>query len=104
MARTFVFTVALLALRATAQNASPFTDEKTGIRFNGYQDASGYRFGLALPETPGTDFIGQIVAPVNSTGGWAGVSMSSSMTDSLLMVAWPNGDEVISSFRKATCV
>ncbi|ORX92935.1 hypothetical protein BCR34DRAFT_629431 [Clohesyomyces aquaticus] len=102
MVRSLLLSTALLALRATAQSASPFTDDKTGITFNGYQDASGYRFGLALPETPGADFIGQIVGPVNSTGGWAGISMSPSMTDSLLIVAWPNGDEVVSSFRKAT--
>ncbi|KAF2463794.1 FAD/NAD(P)-binding domain-containing protein [Lindgomyces ingoldianus] len=102
MARSVLLSGALLVLHVTAQTASPFTDDKTGITFNGFQHYSGYRFGLALPENPSTDFIGQIVGPVNSTGGWAGVSMASSMTDHLLIVAWPNGDEVVSSFRKAT--
>ena len=82
--------------------ASPFTDEASGITFNGISHASGYRFGIAVPENPTTDFIAQIVAPVNSTGGWGGFGMGSSMRNNLLVVAWPNGDEVVSSFRKAT--
>ncbi|KAF2193911.1 hypothetical protein K469DRAFT_744689 [Zopfia rhizophila CBS 207.26] len=102
MVRSFFLSTILLAFRAVAQTASPYTDDKSGITFTGFQDVSGFRFGIALPENPTTDFIGQIVCPVNSTGGWAGVSMGSSMTNKLLIVAWPNGDEVVSSFRKAT--
>jgi cellobiose dehydrogenase (acceptor) len=101
MARSFILLPALLAIRATAQTSSPFTDDKSGISFNGYTDATtGFRFGVALPESPTTDFIGQIVAPI--TEGWAGGSMGQSMTGNLLIVAWPNGDEVMSSFRLAT--
>lgn len=104
MARSFIISTALFALRSVAQSSSPFTDDKTGITFNGYtHPTTGYRLGLALPENPTTDFIGQIVAPINSTGGgWAGFSMGQSMTGNLLVVAWPNGDEVVSSFRLAT--
>jgi cellobiose dehydrogenase (acceptor) len=101
MTRSFFLSSALL-VAAAAQSASPYTDDKTGIIFNGFQHASGFRFGIALPESPTTDFIGQLVGPVNSSGGWVGASMSSSMTDSLLLVAWPHEQDVISSFRKAT--
>src|ERR1700712_2279788 len=104
MTRAFLLS-ALFALRAAAQTASPYTDDKTGITFNGYTDSTDYRLGIALPESPTTDFIAQIVAPVNSTGGGlAGFSMGSSMSGNLLIVAWPNGDEVVSSFRLATYV
>lgn len=102
MAHSFLLCTTLLAIRAVAQTASLYSDDKTGITFNGYQDESGYRFGIALPENPASDFIGQIVGPIDSSGGWAGVSMGSSMKEKLLVVAWPNGEEVISSFRKAT--
>jgi cellobiose dehydrogenase (acceptor) len=101
MARSILLSYAFLALRVAAQTASPYTDDNSGITFNGYNNA-GFRFGIALPESPTTDFIAQIVAPVNSTGGWGGFSMGSSMAGNLLVVAWPNGDEVVSSFRLAT--
>jgi cellobiose dehydrogenase (acceptor) len=32
--------------------------------------------------------------------GWSGVSLGGGMTSSLLIVAWANGDEVVSSFRE----
>lgn len=104
MSRSLFLSSALLALRAVAQTSSPYTDANSGISFNGYQHSSGYTFGIALPETPTTDFIGQIVAPVGSTGGWASFAMGQSMTGNLLIVAWPNGDEVVTSFREATWV
>ncbi|KAF2713498.1 carbohydrate-binding module family 1 protein [Pleomassaria siparia CBS 279.74] len=102
MARSFILYSALLAMKVAAQTSSPYTDAKTGISFNGFKHASGYTFGIALPETPTTDFIGQIVAPVGTAGGWAGFTMGQSMSGSLAVVAWPNGDEVVSSFRKAS--
>ena len=103
MARSFVLSTALFALGAVAQTSHSYTDAKTGIDFRGYTDAkTGYTFGLALPENPTTDFIAQIQAPITNGGGWAGFSMGQSMTGNLLVVAWPNDGEVISSFRKAT--
>jgi cellobiose dehydrogenase (acceptor) len=77
MARSFFVSSALLALRVAAQTSSQFTDENTGITFNGYQHISGYRFGIALPEKPTTDFIAQVQAPITNDGGWAGFSMVS---------------------------
>ncbi|KAI8931525.1 hypothetical protein NX059_011182 [Plenodomus lindquistii] len=103
MSRSLLVSSALFALRAVAQTtSSPYTDANTGIKFTGLQHASGYTLGIALPETPGTDFIAQIQAPIANGGGWAGFSMGQSMTGNLLVVAWPNEGEVVSSFRKAT--
>ncbi|KAL5114597.1 hypothetical protein ACEQ8H_007502 [Pleosporales sp. CAS-2024a] len=100
MARSLILSSALFALQATAQSAAPYTDAKTGITFTGYRDATGYTFGIALPETPGKDFIAQIQSPI--TAGWAGFSMGQSMVGNLLAVAWPSQGKVMSSFRLAT--
>ncbi|KAI5274967.1 FAD/NAD(P)-binding domain-containing protein [Aureobasidium subglaciale] len=88
------------ALSAFAQSIA-YNDPNTGIDFMSYEDTkSGARFGVATPETLGADFIGQIVAP--TTEGWAGLDMSAQMANHILIVAWPNGDEVMSSIREAT--
>jgi cellobiose dehydrogenase (acceptor) len=100
MARSFIVSSALFALQAAAQSATPYTDDKTGITFNGYQQPSGFKFGIALPEKPSTDFIAQIQSPI--TEGWAGFSMGQSMVGNLLAVAWPHDGKVVSSFRLAT--
>lgn len=47
---------------ADAQSASAYSDPNTGIDFQAYKDDSGYQFGIALPETLGSDFIGQLVS------------------------------------------
>lgn len=101
MARSFLISSALFALQAVAQSATPYTDAKTGITFNGFKDElRGFTFGIALPENPSTDFIAQIQSPI--TEGWAGFSMGQSMVGNLLAVAWPSNGEVVSSFRLAT--
>ncbi|TRM61777.1 hypothetical protein BD626DRAFT_500484 [Schizophyllum amplum] len=71
----------LLSLPAAAQDTTaPFTDINTGIEFQAYtDDALGYQFGIALPETVTTEFIGQLVVPLNGTAGWAGVSFGASI-------------------------
>lgn len=59
-----VATVAALGLAVqsvSAQSSSAYTDAATGIAFQRYYDTSGYSFGIALPETPTTDFIAQMV-------------------------------------------
>jgi len=54
-----------LLLLATAAGvyaqSSPYTDANTGIAFEGYEDTTGFKFGMALPQTIGSDFIGQMV-------------------------------------------
>ena len=41
------------------------------------------------------------VAPV-TVDGYAGVSLGGNMVNKLLIVAWPHGDTIVSSFRQAT--
>lgn len=91
---TLVILTALWAM-ASAQTVA-FKDPKTNITFQQYTSDNGFSFGIALPEASSTGFIGQISA---GTRGWAAVSLTGSMTDGVVVVAWPNGDEVVSSLR-----
>lgn len=66
-----------------------YTDPDTGIPFYGYVVPGGYRFGLVMPEKPTSDFIMQLMAPLEEDGhGWVGVSMGASMKGSLLLITW----------------
>jgi hypothetical protein len=88
-----------LASLAAAQTAVPYTDAKSGITFNYLALSSGYFFGLTLPAngTGNTDFI----ATIGGKGtGWSGVSLGGGMLNKLLIAAWPNGQSIVSSFRK----
>ncbi|KAK7532811.1 GMC oxidoreductase, partial [Phyllosticta citribraziliensis] len=89
---------ALTGVASAGMSTTAYTDSKTEIDFQQFSDAdSGFAFGVALPKSPGKDFIGQIVAPGT---GWGGVSLTSSMMASVLIAAWPNGDDVVGSIRK----
>lgn len=92
------------SLAAAQTTPSPYTDAKSGITFNAYiVPSTGYFFGLALPQntTGNTDFI----ATIGGKGtGWSGVSLGGAMLNKLLVVAWPNGQSVLGSFRKAAYV
>jgi cellobiose dehydrogenase (acceptor) len=100
MARFAALLPLAYALGALAQSVA-YNDPNTGIDFMSFQDSeSGARFGVATPETLGKDFIGQIVAP--TTQGWAGLDMSAQMANHILVVAWPNGEEVMASVREAS--
>jgi cellobiose dehydrogenase (acceptor) len=100
MARFAALLPLAYALGAFAQSVA-YNDPNTGIDFMSFQDSeSGARFGVATPETLGKDFIGQIVAP--TTQGWAGLDMSAQMANHILVVAWPNGEEVMASVREAS--
>lgn len=92
----------LARMATAATTASAYTDAKTGIDFMQYSANGGaFSFGIALPEKVETDFIGQLVVPITKTGGWGAVSLAGSMLNHLLLVAWANGDEVVSTFRTA---
>jgi cellobiose dehydrogenase (acceptor) len=93
---------AAMALGASAAGTLNYTDSNTGISFAGYSDGKGYLFGMALPETIGSDVIIQLVAPATDGAGWAGMSFGTEMANKLLLCAWPNGDEVMTSPRMAT--
>lgn len=99
MAR-FILPLLTFALGAVAQSVA-YTDPNTNIDFMSYYDSdTETRWGVATPETLGKDLIIQMVAP--TTVGWAGFDLGTAMSNKLLVVAWPNGDEVMSSFRLAT--
>lgn len=86
---------ATAALATTAYN-----DPLTGIDFQRYQSGA-YSFGIAVPETVGSDFIGQMVVPLTDAGGWGAVSLKGGMLNGLLFVTWADGDDIITSFRLA---
>ncbi|KAF4634645.1 hypothetical protein G7Y89_g3462 [Cudoniella acicularis] len=89
------------AARVCAQSTS-YVDPNSGITFQQSSDSTtGFSFGLALPSTVGSDFIGQMVIPTNGTG-YGGVSMISSMVGGLLIVAWLNDNSVLASFRETS--
>ncbi|KAH6613834.1 hypothetical protein C7974DRAFT_437223 [Boeremia exigua] len=88
----------LLRLATAATTPVAYTDPNTDIDFQ-LLDANGnFSIAIALPETIDTDFIGQLVVP---TGGWGAVSFGGGMLNRLLLVAWANGEEIVSSFRIA---
>ncbi|KAJ4359826.1 uncharacterized protein N0V89_000382 [Didymosphaeria variabile] len=88
-----------IATLVGAQTAAPYTDAKSGITFQAYQHTTGYFLGIALPDDPtgNTDFI----ATIGGKGtGWSGASLAGPMKNALLVLAWPNSNAVVSSFRK----
>ncbi|KZL68600.1 fungal cellulose binding domain-containing protein, partial [Colletotrichum incanum] len=97
-----------------AQSPTPtiYTDPGTGIVFNTWsastaQTAGGMTYGFALPEnaltTDANEYIGYLqCASKNGQGtGWCGLSLGGSMTNKLLLLAWPNAGEILTSFRWA---
>lgn len=90
----------LLAAAVSAQQTVDFVDEVSGIEFQNHaHESTGVEFGVALPSEPSSDFIGRVSAPISE--GYVAVSLGGNMIGRLLVVAWPNGDEVVSSFRQA---
>ncbi|RDL38364.1 Uncharacterized protein BP5553_02704 [Venustampulla echinocandica] len=96
-----LFFLPSLTLAASA-TTSTFTDTDTGITFQRFFGAkTQFGFGIALPENPTTDFIGQMDFPTPANAGWGGISLADEMVGPLLLVAWPTGNNVTSSFRLA---
>lgn len=95
----FASSLATAATVSAQASAAPYTDAKSGITFNAFQHASGYFFGIALPESSKND--SDFIATIGGKGtGWSGASLAGPMKNSLLVVAWPNGQTILSSFRK----
>lgn len=89
-----------IATIVSAQTAAPYTDAKSGITFQAYQ-TTNYFLGIALPDDPtgNTDFI----ATLGGKGtGWSGTSLVGPMKNALLVLAWPNSQTIVSSFRETT--
>ncbi|CAG8975376.1 hypothetical protein HYALB_00009517 [Hymenoscyphus albidus] len=99
--RSFATSLAFVAGAYAQSKAS--ADVNTGITFQAYSDTagSGFSFGAAVPTTIGSDFIGQIVAP-NNGSGYAGVALTPLMANSLLVIAWANGKDVVGSTYTAS--
>lgn len=111
MLASFFGLVGLLAGSVVAQSASQYVDSKTGIKFwqldvSDESAPGGYQYGVALPAVSQTqyqdEFIGHISSGLTNGAGWAGFSMGPTMTGNLLLVTWPNGKQVMGSFRFAT--
>ncbi|PIL27426.1 hypothetical protein GSI_10574 [Ganoderma sinense ZZ0214-1] len=87
---------------ALAQVAAPYTDPGNGFVFDGVTDAVyGVQYGIVLPQADtSTEFIGEIVAPIAAK--WIGLAFGGAMIGDLLLVAWPNGNEIVASTRYAT--
>jgi hypothetical protein len=104
---TLFFYVSLLPLiKAGDDGPTPvtisFTDPATNITFQRFFGAkSSFAFGIALPQNPSTDFIGQISCPTPNNAGWGGIALQDDMVGPLLLAAWPDGTTVRSSFRLA---
>ncbi|KAH8880829.1 CBD9-like protein [Thozetella sp. PMI_491] len=100
MAWLAILTLGVLALGVGAQDTTSYTDEVTGIIFQGYTSDTGMTVGMAASQDGSSkDFIGQITAPL--TQGWAGITLTGKMANALLVVAYPSGDSVVSSLRQA---
>ncbi|KAK0437789.1 cellobiose dehydrogenase [Armillaria borealis] len=96
-----ILTVVLRAARA--QLGTQYVDPDNGITFYGLTDpVHGVTFGYVFPplDSGATEFIGEIVAPIATE--WSGVSPGGAMITNLLLVAWADGDQVVSSARWAT--
>ena len=80
-----------------------FTDPDTQISYTGITDpVHDVTYGITFPpisSPPPDEFIGEIVAPLDAK--WIGMSLGGAMNGDLLLVAWPNGNEIVSSTRYA---
>ncbi|OJJ33726.1 hypothetical protein ASPWEDRAFT_28927 [Aspergillus wentii DTO 134E9] len=93
----------LFGVAAAGTNSSAYTDSASGMEFQRWcDDDTGFCFGIALPETVKSDFIGQLDVPLSNSKGWGGVSLMPSMLSSLMIAAWPNGDSGVATIRKTT--
>ncbi|KAH7926555.1 cytochrome domain of cellobiose dehydrogenase Hp3 Ph 7.5 [Leucogyrophana mollusca] len=85
------------------QSSSSYTDPDNGITFEGYTDpVHNVTYGLVFPplSQKSTEFIGEIVA--TSDAKWIGLALSGSMLGDLLVVGWPNGNDIVSTTRFAS--
>ncbi|KAI0777591.1 cellobiose dehydrogenase [Trametes elegans] len=85
-----------------SQVAAPYTDSGNGFIFDGITDpVYGVSYGFVLPQaSTSSEFIGEIVAPLDAK--WIGIALGGAMIGDLLLVAWPNGKEIVSTPRYAT--
>ena len=110
MRASTIFSTASFLSGALAQTFAAYTDAASGVKFweasvPSTTTAGGLQIGLALPAAGAgmtDEYIGHVVGALTNGAGWAGISHNGAMTSSLLLVLWPNGDEVMTSFRYAS--
>jgi cellobiose dehydrogenase (acceptor) len=68
----------------------------------GYYDAQdSVQIGQVFPtSTTGSEFIAEVVAPISIK--WAGLALGGAMNGNPLVMAWPNGNTIVTSVRWAT--
>ncbi|KAF9890647.1 hypothetical protein FE257_005778 [Aspergillus nanangensis] len=97
-----------LMCRCLAQKPGHYIDPGTKIGFttwsiSGEGKPGELTFGMALPsnalQTDATEFIGYINYAGEGSSGWSGFALGGSMTDSLLLLAYPDGDDMRTSLR-----
>ncbi|KAF7551666.1 cellobiose dehydrogenase [Stylonectria norvegica] len=92
---------------AQSSAATVYTDPDTGIIFDTWS-STNMKFGFTFPSdalnTDASEFIG--ILQCASTGGegtgWCGLSFGGSMTNTLLLMAYPHEDEIYTAFKWAT--
>ncbi|KAG8929895.1 hypothetical protein FRC02_004902 [Tulasnella sp. 418] len=86
---------------AALAQSSQYCDPDNHICFENYVDPIyGSEIGFVFPSsTSSTEFIGQWKIPV--TGKWFGITLGPGMNRNLLLVAWPNGNNIVYSARVA---
>ncbi|KOS38382.1 hypothetical protein ACN38_g10798 [Penicillium nordicum] len=107
--------VTLFLSTSVAQSGTPvaYTDPDTGITFDTWAvsetlSKGGFTFGIALPSdaltTDASEFIGYLLCSSQNTTstGWCGVSLGGTMTNSLLLLAYPYRGSILTSFRYTT--
>lgn len=77
--------------------ASAYTDSETNITFLGYAPSNtNFKFGMALPSSPTTDLIAQIISPLNDDGaGYGAIDFGSAMEGFLMIAAWPDSSGAV---------
>ncbi|KAF8605228.1 cellobiose dehydrogenase [Ceratobasidium sp. AG-I] len=90
-----------LAGAVLSQQSVAWTDTLTGIPFQSYVDpVHGIRISITFPaSTTATEFVGEIVAPIAAK--WVGWTFGPGMNSNLMVVAWPNGNNIVASTRYA---
>jgi len=86
-----------------SQASTSYTD--SGITFQGLQEPiHNVTYGFVLPPTSSTtestEFIGEIIA--SAANKWVGLALGGQMANNLLIVAWPNENDIVFTPRFAT--
>jgi cellobiose dehydrogenase (acceptor) len=68
----------------------------------GYYDAQDkVQIGTVFPtSTTGDEFIGEFISPISVK--WVALALGGAMNGNPLLVAWPNGNNIVTTTRWAT--